>query len=244
MPVRIKVSKPIRRRRGGPSKSAARISKIAFFVLAAAPIAAFIVICFTYAKYAALADQKLKEGPFPDVSMLFAAPQIIGIGDPGSRLELANRLRESGYGEDARSNRIGWYHLRPDAIEVFPGDRSYTTAEPGVLHFEDGKLASIIALSDNSPRTEFTLEPQILTALYDKNREKRRLVQYDDIPAVLVNAVISIEDKRFFQHSGFDPIRIAKALWVDLRQQRKDQGASTLTQQLAKNIWLSNRKTW
>jgi penicillin-binding protein 1B len=244
LPVRIRVSKPIRRRSGGPSKKAARLSKIAFFVLAAAPIAAFIVTCFTYAKYAKLADEKLKQGPFPDVSLLFAAPQVIGIGDPGSRLELANRLRESGYGEDARSNRIGWYHLRPDAIEVFPGDHSSTTAEPGVLRFENDKLASIIALSDNSPRTEFTLEPQILTALYDKNREKRRLVKYDDIPAVLVNAVISIEDKRFFQHSGFDPIRIVKALWVDFRERRKDQGASTLTQQLAKNIWLSNRKTW
>jgi penicillin-binding protein 1B len=244
LPVRIRVTKPIRRRSGGPSKNAARISKIAFIVLAAAPIAAFIVTCFTYAKYAKLADEKLKEGPFPDVSLLFAAPQVIGIGDPGSRLELANRLRESGYGEDARSNRIGWYHLRPDAIEVFPGDHSSTTAEPGVLRFEDGKLASIIALSDNSPRTEFTLEPQILTALYDKNREKRRLVKYEDIPPVLVNAVISIEDKRFFQHSGFDPIRIVKALWIDFRQHRKDQGASTLTQQLAKNIWLSNRKTW
>jgi penicillin-binding protein 1B len=241
--VRIKISRPARRRRG-PSKTAARVSKIAFFVLAAAPVAAFIFTCFIYAKYAALADQKLKQGPFPDVSLLFAAPQVIGVGDPGSRLELANRLRESGYGEDTRGNPIGWYHLRADAVEVFPGDRSSTTAEPGVLHFDDGKLSSIIALSDNSPRTEFTLEPQILTALYDKNREKRRLVKYDDIPPVLVNAVVSIEDKRFFQHSGFDPIRIVKALWVDFRQHRKDQGASTLTQQLAKNIWLSNRKTW
>ncbi|MGH7488699.1 MAG: hypothetical protein ACREMY_24325, partial [bacterium] len=199
MPVRIRLSKAARRRglskatrrRGGPTKTAARISKIAFFILAAAPVVAFVFLCFTYARYAKLADQKLKEGPFPDVSLVFAAPQVIGIGDPGSRLELANRLRESGYGEDTRANRIGWYHLRPDAIEVFPGDRSFTTAEPGVLHFDDGKLSSIIALSDNSPRTEFTLEPQILTALYDKNREKRRLVKYDDIPPVLVNAVVS-----------------------------------------------------
>ncbi len=252
MPVRIKVSKSARRRgvsrsargRGGPGKTAARVSKIAFFALAAAPIVFFIFVCFTYSRYAALADQKLKQGPFPDVSLLYAAPRVIGVGDDASRLEIANRLRESGYGEDTRGNPIGWYHLRSDAIEVFPGDHSSTASEPGVLRFDDGKLASIIALSDNSPRTEFTLEPQILTALYDKNREKRRLVKYDDIPPVLVNAVVSIEDKRFFQHSGFDPIRIAKALWVDFRQHRKDQGASTLTQQLAKNIWLSNRKTW
>jgi len=244
LPVRIKLTKPVRRPSNGPSQTAARVSKIAFFVLAAVPVIAFVLTCFTYAKYAALADQKLKQGPFPDTSLLFAAPQVIGVGDPGSQPELVNRLRESGYGEDRRGNPIGWYHLRPDAIEVFPGDRSSTTAEPGVIRFQNGKLSSIIALSDNSPRTEFTLEPEILTALYDKNREKRRLVKYDDIPPVLINAVVSIEDKRFFQHSGFDPVRIVKALWIDLRQHRKDQGASTLTQQLAKNIWLSNRKTW
>jgi penicillin-binding protein 1B len=50
----------------------------------------------------------------------------------------------------------------------------------------------------------------VLSALFDKNREKRRIVKFEDIPPVLVDAVVSIEDKRFFQHSGFDPIRIVK----------------------------------
>jgi penicillin-binding protein 1B len=55
---------------------------------------------------------------------------------------------------------------------------------------------------------------------------------------------VSIEDKRFFQHSGFDPIRIIKAMFVDVREHRNAQGASTLTQQLARNLWLDSRKTW
>lgn len=197
-----------------------------------------------YAKYARLTDEKLAEGPFPNSSLLYAAPKVVGIGDPGTPLQYALRLRESGYGEDARTDPIGWYHLRPDAIEIFPGDRSYTDSEPGVLRFRDGKIASIIALSDNTSRTEYTLEPQLLSSLYDKNREKRRIVKYNDIPPVLVHAVISIEDKRFFQHNGFDPIRIVKAVWVDLKEHRKDQGASTITQQLARNLWLNSKKTW
>jgi len=93
-------------------------------------------------------------------------------------------------------------------------------------------------------RSQYQLEPQLIQALGGSAREKRRMVKFRDFPQVLVDAVISAEDKRFFQHSGFDPIRIIKALWVDFREHRKDQGASTLTQQLAKNIWLSNRKTW
>ena len=195
-------------------------------------------------KYSRLADEKLTQGLFPNTSLLLAAPQVVGVGDPGNRLQIANRLVESGYVEDARSNAMGWYHLRPDAIEIFPGSSSSSDAEPGVLRFANGKISSIIALSDNTERTEYTLEPALLSTLYDKNREKRRLVKFADIPPVLVQAVISIEDKRFFQHSGFDPMRIAKAIFVDLKQGRRDQGASTLTQQLAKMLWLDSRKTF
>lgn len=197
-----------------------------------------------YRKYARLTDGKLLSGPFPNSSLLYAAPQIVGVGDPGGPLQFATRLRESGYVEDVRSNPRGWYHIRPAAIEVFPGQGSYSRSEPGVLKFDGGKVSAIISLSDNSPRTQYTMEPRLLSSLFDRNREKRRLVKYDDIPPVLVHAVVSVEDKRFFQHSGFDPIRFVKAALVDIRERRFAQGASTLTQQLARNIWLDARKTY
>src|SRR5581483_11320895 len=203
-----------------------------------------VVVSFDYAKYARLTDEKLAQGPFPNSSLLYAAPQLVGVGDKGTPLQFAAKLRESGYVEDARTNPRGWYHLRPEALEIFPASGAYAGAEPGVLRFEDGKISSIIGLSDNTERTEYTIEPQLLSSLYDKNREKRRLVKYDDIPPVLVKAVISIEDKHFFQHSGFDPIRILKAVFIDVREHRNAQGASTITQQLARNLWLDSRKTW
>ncbi len=244
MPIRLKLPGKLRSKRAKLSPSARRTS---LYILggALAILAVLLVwVSFVYARYARLTDEKLTQGPFPNSSLLYAAPETVGIGDPGSPLSFAARLRESGYGEDARENTVGWYHLRPDAIEIFPGDKSLTSSEPGVLRFQSGKISSIIALSDNSARTEYQLEPQLISSLYDKNREKRRLVHYDDIPQVLVNAILSIEDKRFFQHSGFDPERMVKAVWVDLRERRKDQGASTLTQQLAKMLWLDSRKTF
>ncbi|MGI8960961.1 MAG: transglycosylase domain-containing protein [Bryobacteraceae bacterium] len=240
MPVRLRF----------PSKSIhARIAAtplrkfILLGAIAALTIAVIVVSSF-YAKYARLADEKLTQGPFPNSSLLYAAPEAVGIGDRGTPTQFASRLRESGYAEDARANTDGWYHLRPDAIEIFPGPESHAASEPGVIRFRDGKISSVISLSDNTPRTEYTLEPQVLSSLYDKNREKRRLVKYDDIPPVLVHAVVSVEDKRFFQHSGFDPLRIAKALFVDIKKRRNAQGASTITQQLARNLWLDNRKTF
>ncbi len=134
--------------------------------------------------------------------MLYASPQVIGIGDPGTPTQMAARLRESGYSEDLQSNSNGWYHLRPDAVEIFPGAQAYMTGQPGVVRYTDDKISSIIDLTDNTPRTEYTLDPQLLSSLYDKNRERRRLVRYDEIPPVLVHAVVAIEDKRFFQHIG------------------------------------------
>ena len=244
MPVRIRVpGKSDSTRKAEPGSVSPVLRLILFGAIAVAVIALTVVSAY-YMKYARLTDEKLAQGPFPNSSLLYAAPRTVGVGDVGTPLQFAAKLREAGYAEDARTNSGGWYHLRPDAVEIFPGDRSYPGAEPGVLRFSNGKISSIISLGDNTERTEYTLAPQLLTSLYDKNREKRRLVKYEDIPPVLVQAVISIEDKRFFQHSGFDPIRIMKAVFVDVREHRNAQGASTLTQQLARNLWLDSRKTW
>jgi penicillin-binding protein 1B len=105
----------------------------------------------------------------------------VGIGDEATEADIASKLNDSGYAEDAKANPVGWYHLRPDAIEIFPGSQSKTESEPGVLRFQGGKIVSIIALSDNSQRTEYSLEPAVLSMMFDKFREKRRIVKFDDI---------------------------------------------------------------
>jgi membrane peptidoglycan carboxypeptidase len=87
-------------------------------------------------------------------------------------------------------------------------------------------------------------KPELLTNVSGQNREKRRLVAFKDIPEVLVEAVVSIEDKRFFNHLGFDPYRIVKAAYVDLKSGRKQEGASTLSMQLARSLWLDTDKKW
>jgi penicillin-binding protein 1B len=69
-------------------------------------------------------------------------------------------------------------------------------------------------------------------------------VHYEDIPAVLRNAILSAEDKRFFQHSGFDPIGIVRSAWVDVKRGKNAQGASTLSMQLARDMFLSPARNW
>ncbi len=198
---------------------------------------------YYYVKYSRLIEAKLAAGPFANTSMLFAAPRTVDVGDIADPQEIATDLRRSGYTESP-NNRMGYFTLKPDEIDVYPGPDSYFKRDEGVIKFAGRKVTQIISLADNTDRTEYTLEPELISNLFDKNREKRRLVKYEDIPPVLVHAVVSAEDKRFFQHSGFDPIRIIKAAYVDVREHRYAQGASTLSQQLARMFWLDNDKTW
>jgi penicillin-binding protein 1A len=93
--------------------------------------------------------------------------------------------------------------------------------------------------------------PSTTTDLYDvKGRiigsfalERREVVGYDDFPPVLRQAVISIEDKSFESHWGINVFRVAGAAWHDIRSHGRAQGASTLTMQLARNLFLSSERT-
>jgi penicillin-binding protein 1B len=198
---------------------------------------------YFYTRYSRLIDQKLRAGPFTETAKLFAAPQSVAVGDRITPAEIAASLQTSGYNE-SHGNRIGYYQLKPDSVEIFPGPDSYFDQEAGVIHFSNGRISRIVSLQDNTERSLYQLEPELITNLSGPNREKRRIVKFADIPKIVVDAVTSAEDKRFFQHNGFDPIRIIKAAYVDLKEGRKEQGASTLSQQLARGFWLDQSKRW
>ena len=203
------------------------------------------VFTFYYVKYSHLIDRKLRAGPFQATSMVFAAPQVVSVGDAMSAAEVITQLRRSGYG-DSSGSRMGWYQLRPDgSLAVFPGADSYFDDEAGVIQFSQGRVSRVLSLRDNTERSQYMLEPELITNLSDRSREKRRLVKYGDLPKVLVNAVISAEDKRFFQHAGFDPLRVMKVAYQDLKEGRIEAGASTLSMQVAGMFWLDRReRTW
>jgi penicillin-binding protein 1B len=211
--------------------------------MALGAIVAVGVFTFFYARYSRLIDEKLRAGPFANSARIFAAPESVAVGDIGSPEDIAARLRRSGY-SDSRRNPVGSYQLHPNSIEIFPGTDSYFDQEAGLIKFAGGRISQIVSLTDNTSRGEYQLEPQIITNVSGPSREKRRIVKFADIPRVLVDSVTSAEDKRFFQHAGFDPIRIIKAAYVDLKEGRKDQGASTLSMQLARMFWLDQGKRW
>src|SRR5256884_5771076 len=137
---------------------------------------------------------------------------------------------------------MGSYRLLEGGIEIRPGPDSYHSPEPATIRIREGKVEAIS--SKTGDLEAYELEPQMITSLFDaEQRSKRQLVKYDDIPKILVNAVLAIEDRRFFQHGGVNFIRLAEATWVDLTHQRHEQGGSTITMQLSRAFFLTPQKT-
>jgi len=219
-----------------------RFGRILLVSLVLLMIGGMGAFAYFYSRYAHLFDERLKAGLFANSAKIFAAPESVSVGDTATPSDIAAQLRRSGYTE-SRSNPIGYYEIQPNAIEIFPGTDSYFEQEAGVIRFSGGKISAVVSLEDNTPRPQYQLEPQLITNLSGPSREKRRFVKFRDIPPVLVQAVTSAEDKRFFQHSGFDPMRIIKAAYTDVKEGRRGQGASTLTMQLARMFWLDQGKT-
>jgi penicillin-binding protein 1B len=202
------------------------------------------IFTYAYVYFSRIIDRRLNGAIFANTSRIYASPTPVFVGEPMKSGEIAGTLRRAGYSE-TKTNRVGWYQLVPGGIEIFPGPDSYFQAEAGLIKVAGGKVERIVSLGDNTDRQRYDLEPEIITNLYDRAREKRRLVRYDDLPANLVNAVLAIEDRNFFQHSGVDFLRVGKAAYDDIRGRRIKEGASTLSMQLAGLFFLNrNEKTW
>lgn len=219
--------------------------RIALFCVMGLFAATVLASGYLYFRYSGEIDSRLRQGPFSTAVDIFSAPRTVSVGDPINATEMTADLRRSGYSA-SRDNPVGWFNSPPGPVrrlEIFPGRGSFAGVEPAMLEFADGHVSRIVSLADNTPRDRISLGPQLIANL-TPNGEKRRIEQFSDLPSNLVHAVLSAEDKHFFQHTGFDTMRIMKAAYVDLRTGRKEQGASTLTMQLARGFFLDSDKRW
>jgi penicillin-binding protein 1B len=220
--------------------------RIALYTAIGLFAAGLIAFCIVYLAVGRMIDARLKGGAFSDSVNIFTAPRTIEVGEELTAEAMAADLRHSGY-TTSRGNLLGWYNLAPGhpsgRMEVFPGRDSFPGSEPAELEFNHGKVTRIVSLQDNTARQRIVTEPRLIATLSQRH-EQRQIAHFADIPATLVNAVVSAEDKHFFHHAGYDGLRILKAAYVDLKDGRKEQGASTLTMQLARGFFLDADKRW
>jgi penicillin-binding protein 1B len=200
------------------------------------------VFGYYYLKYRGLVAERLAQGPlFAASAQIYAAPQEVRPEQHLSASAIAASLRRAGYNVNPQ---LGSYELRGDSILIKPGPQSYLAMDGATIKTTGDTVQSITA-ENGAALSAYKLEPQLITALSeDKNRTKRRLVTYNQIPPNMVQAVLAIEDRRFFEHSGINYVRTAKCAVQDILAHRMNCGGSTLTQQLARGFFLSSEKTY
>lgn len=112
------------------------------------------------------------------------------------------------------------------------------------IRFVENLIESIINVNNGDPIPILELEPEEVMLFFGHDRERRRLVSINQVPQHVIYAVLAAEDSRFYQHRGLDPLGILRALYTNLRYASIRQGGSTITQQLAKNYFLTPERTF
>jgi penicillin-binding protein 1B len=218
-----------------------RIALLCFLTLSLVVVGFF---AYWYVKYDRIIEQRFRGPVFASSAKIFAAPQVVRVGTKLTISQIAAELRHAGYTEKEGESPLGSFSLHGGSIEILPGPDSYHSPEAATITVADGAVSNINSRSAGE-LAAYELEPQMLTSLFDaEQRSKRQLVKYDDIPKVMVEAVTSIEDRRFFQHNGVNFMRLAEAAWIDLVHGHHSQGGSTITMQLSRAFFLSPEKTY
>ena len=109
---------------------------------------------------------------------------------------------------------------------------------------KDDTIESMSDPVTKKPVFSIELEPELISGIFQGSWDQRRLVRLNQIPPLLIDAILAAEDHRFYEHHGVDPVRIIKAALVDLTSRHIQQGGSTLTQQLMKNFFLTNQRSY
>ena len=210
-------------------------------------------LSYLYVSYGRIIDARLHGERDRAVPRVFGRPITLQTGQHLTPAELIARLNDVGYTQKARVEAAGEFAIDRHMVVLISrgGDQSgkpliVSFPEPPMLKKNTATPPPVapriarLQVSGNSV-DRVTLDAPLLTALMTGTREKRRRVALDAIPARMQEAVLAIEDRRFYYHPGIDPIRMVGALISNLFGDKAYlSGASTITQQLARNFFLTD----
>jgi penicillin-binding protein 1B len=247
--------------RSSPSVKAARRPtrlrrwwRVLAIVLGLPALIAIAILGYSYTRFATVVDARLHGQRERMPPRIYGRPMELRRGQALSERQLVDRLNDLGYAERPRPEKPGEFAAAENTVTLMPrsGDgagkvvRATFTRPPTLKAGAPprspgaGRLERLEVLAVGQ-RERLVLETPLLTSLITGEREKRRQVQLRQIPPHVVNAVLAIEDRRFYEHPGIDPIRMVGALITNITGDKPYLvGGSTITQQLVKNIFLAS----
>jgi penicillin-binding protein 1B len=207
-------------------------------------ITAALTLVHSYRFYSNVIEARLASGYLTSRPGIYAAPRTITLGQKTTLDDLVRVLRRAGYSETKVSEVwSGSFKTEGNSVEIYPN--RVQEPSPAVIRFVINSQSRIADLTgDGRTLGHFTLEPEALTNDSSMRNGRRAQLTYRELPPVLVHAILSIEDRRFFEHRGLDLFGVGRALLRNVGDDRIGQGGSTITQQLVKNTYLSPERTY
>ncbi|MDF0668175.1 MAG: PBP1A family penicillin-binding protein [Nitrospira sp.] len=178
--------------------------------------------------------------------LIYGAPFFLTPGLHPVDSGLVDHLQRLEYKPVAAAPRVaGEYFVTKDSIEIFlhAQEENRLPSRSVRLILMDGIVTEVLSMSDGQPVSLISLEPVLISGMRSGSRQVREWIPLDRVPPTLIKTLLIIEDRRFFSHFGVDPIAIGRALWINISRGLVAQGGSTLTQQLAKNLYYSPKRT-
>jgi penicillin-binding protein 1B len=180
-------------------------------------------------------------------AQVYAAPLELYPGLALGPEDLQKELERFGYRRLGDLGGPGTYVSAAHRFEIHTRSfRFWDGAQPDLmlsLEFEAGVVSRLLDLEAGAPRSIVRLEPMLIGSIYPQHGEDRVLVRYEDVPALLRDGLVAVEDRDFYSHFGLSPRAILRATLANLRAGRVVQGGSTITQQLVKNFFLTSAQT-
>ncbi|ANF24065.1 penicillin-binding protein 1B [Stutzerimonas stutzeri] len=177
---------------------------------------------------------------------VYARPLELFVGQKLDKDDFLNEVDALGYRREKSVSGPGTVSVASNAVEMHTrGFRFYEGAEESQrirVRFS-GDFVAGLAYMDGGELPVVRLEPLVVGGLYPAHNEDRILIKLDQVPPYLVETLVAVEDREFFDHLGVSPKSIARAVWVNLTAGEVRQGGSTLTQQLVKNFYLTNERS-
>src|SRR5262245_58580227 len=195
--------------------------------------------------YSAIELARFERADARRATFIYAAGQSLAPGTNVQRIGLAATLSRLGYSETRAipSSPGQFRRVGSDWELVLRGtEERGSKADVVRLHVVDERIQHVTRAGQ--PVADVTLEPEVLASALDRPGEDHRPVRLDEVPRILIDAVLAAEDHRFFEHGGLDPRALVRAAWTNFRAGRVKEGGSTITQQLVKVRLLSPQRTY